>query len=998
MARGAPSLPSKELSDCDREQLHLLAHIQGSAGNVFFVSFPDWIIIAADATVKSIPWILERGMSRMDPPSPHSVRPALNHKRLRDILGTPFSRWIPFDLAADIRTAAEEMVQTKSRRVFRFFSYRGDSYSITVFKATASKNNPYSQLGIEVELLDKTESANSFYDSLTSLARVMELYADEKVLSMACDEVFNILGKFDRGLVYKFNDDSTGEVIYETMKEGCPASSYMGMRFPAADIPLPARQLYIKNGLRYIEDVHAQNVPILHLNEGNVDLTNCRMRAVSKPHIMYLRNMGIQASMSIAILVEGRLWGLLAFHGYSGPFKPSLHQRIACETINSMLSLKMETLIKKAASKRVTQLSEKLVRWEQARSVAANLEESGKEILPILDADVMVVRIQVPTKEEMDQVVIGEKSLVPGEKFWQSFENQQHRTMCSFVCRGEQEKWGLADGDCPAGVVYFRGALVQVMLGRGVRSKDVVWGGRPDEPKTRLNGHLCPRKSFEKYMERARLESRAWSKADLRVISAFMDRVVENSTTNMMTHLKRDMEQANLKYLGANNRIRDSSSLFAHMSHEIRTPFHGVMGCLNILKSSGTDMPKEEVKDMLGTALQSGNHMMKLLNDILAIAHNKYISRSIENVRTSYQTLATEATQGLRSLAYSKSTRFDCKIFPHNDRSIVLTDRTKVVQIASNLINNAIKFAAGGSVDVKFQLVDTRHKAIEIWSTDAAAYAGTVFTIQEHKMMSSVPEVTQIYLHENEPGSAEHKWLLVSVADSGCGMQSQELSDMLRLYTQSSSGSSKVHVEGTGLGLFISTSLCRQLGGFIACSSTPRKGTVFHVGIPVGIPREQVAESETESDDSSKDAAEDSNNKIALSGPIAVCDDNKVNVKILHRSLKTELKKRKLDVEVFTAFGGREIVELYKKMKPSILFIDYHMPEVDGVEATEKIRLFEMENGLERSFILSYTADATDDAVRTILARGTDEIMTKPPPKGFLSDFVDRIRIAEAKP
>ena len=107
------------------------------------------------------------------------------------------------------------------------------------------------------------------------------------------------------------------------------------MRFPASDIPLPARQLYIKNGLRYIENVEADAVSII--SDSPVDLSHCRMRAVAKPHIVYLRNMGIISSLSIAIVVEGDLWGLFAFHGYSGPFKPSLHQRIACETVRITL-------------------------------------------------------------------------------------------------------------------------------------------------------------------------------------------------------------------------------------------------------------------------------------------------------------------------------------------------------------------------------------------------------------------------------------------------------------------------------------------------------------------------------------------------------------------------------------------------------------------------------------------------------------------------------------
>ena len=427
------------------------------------------------------------------------------------------------------------------------------------------------------------------------------------------------------------------------------------------------------------------------------------------------------------------------------------------------------------------------------------------------------------------------------------------------------------------------------------------------------------------------------------------------------------------------------------MSHEIRTPFHGVMGCLNILQDSGTSMPREEIKDMVDTALVSGNHMIKLLNDILDIAKNKYMCHSIDEVRTNYQTLAAEATHGLRSLAHSNNIEFHTEVLPRNDNSVILTDKTKVVQIVSNLLNNAIKFSESGRVDVKFQFLDSRRTSIEEWSKEAASYKGTIFTMQEHEIFNSITEVKEEILSRPEC-KRKTRWLLVSVRDSGCGMKAEELGEMLRPYTQSSSGSTRVF-QGTGLGLFICTSLCRQLQGFIACSSTPHRGTVFHFSIPVGVPNDQSSTDEVPPLPVENARSSMKSGDIQISGPIAVCDDNKINVKILQRSLKSELKKRELEVDVLTAFGGKEIVKMYKEHRPCLLFIDYHMPEVDGIEATERIRQYEKDNGLRPAYILSYTADGTDKAEQSILSRGTDEIMTKPPPKDFLPKLVQRLRV-----
>ena len=330
----------KILSDCDKEKLHLIGSIQGNeTGHVLFVSYPDLRITAADAQAHSVPWIQNQAVGSEDdkePSSPRAVSPDELSKEpeahSRAMLGSNLETWIPAGLLKTIRKVIEGMIKSSSKREFHYFKTAADSYSITVH---ATQDNNYECLGIEIEKVDSKMKAAEFYNSLISLGRIIESYADETVIKMACDFVFKVLGHFDRGMVYKFNDDNSGEVIYEVKKPDCVQSSYLGMRFPGADIPLPARQLFVKNGLRYIHDVNAEDIPILQVSgEEQVHLTHCRMRAVSKPHIMYLQNMGVISSTSLALVVDNKLWGLLAFHGYKKAFKPNLQQRIACETVS----------------------------------------------------------------------------------------------------------------------------------------------------------------------------------------------------------------------------------------------------------------------------------------------------------------------------------------------------------------------------------------------------------------------------------------------------------------------------------------------------------------------------------------------------------------------------------------------------------------------------------------------------------------------------------------
>lgn len=237
---------------------------------------------------------------------------------------------------------------------------------------------------------------------------------------------------------------------------------------------------------------------------------------------------------------------------------------------------------------------------------------------------------------------------------------------------------------------------------------------------------------------------------------------------------------------------------------------------------------------------------------------------------------------------------------------------------------------------------------------------------------------------DEDDNGVMRKWLNISVRDSGCGMDPTKLAEMFAPYTQGSTASNRTF-QGTGLGLFICLSLCEQLNGFIACSSTPGEGTTFHIFIPVEF-REGKKDCRQASPPPSVHGSE-----IVMNGPIMIVDDNKVNVKILHRQFQNHFKKANRDFSLITAEGGRQAIDLYRETRPSLCIIDYHMPEIDGLDTTREIRKIEEEHEIDPAYIVCYTADATEEAVEKIIRAGCDEIMSKPPPKGFMEDLARRL-------
>jgi len=393
----------------------------------------------------------------------------------------------------------------------------------------------------------------------------------------------------------------------------------------------------------------------------------------------------------------------------------------------------------------------------------------------------------------------------------------------------------------------------------------------------------------------------------------------------------------------------------------------------------------------MNTALTSGQHMINLLDEILNISKNTHLSHTCSNDAVIYQTLAFEAIDGMKTFAISRKIPLTCEIIPKNDKVIIHTDRTKVIQIVSNTVNNSIKFTSQGGVNVRFTLVDTLQIAMAECDQISCKHSGVVYILKEGEIFTSIDSVRSHM--QRIPNIHNQKWMCIRVSDSGCGIAPSELVSMFEPYTQASAGSNRTF-QGTGLGLFICVSLCQQLSGFLMCASTPGQGTVIHICVPVqlGDKTIDIALADVDQQSSHEPGTE---GVIFIRGPIMIVDDNKLNVKILHRALKSGLKAASIDLQVLSAEGGDAAIALYKDAHPSLCIIDYHMPETDGIAATYAIRAYEEERGLEASHIFCYTADIADQTKLLLLRSGFDDVISKPPRKGFISNLVGRLQLVE---
>src|SRR5690554_1733749 len=368
--------------------------------------------------------------------------------------------------------------------------------------------------------------ANTFQLVRGSLGELNRARSLAELYDVAAREVRDLTG-FDRVMVYRFDADYNGEVVAEAKRPDLNA--FHGLHYPATDIPAQARALYELNWIRLISDIGYTPSPLVpQLNPvtgAALDLTYATLRSVSPIHVEYLQNMGVTASMSISLLKDGRLWGLIACHHYSGPHAPSYGARAAAEFLGSVLSLR---LIAQVEEDRIT--AARRVAHDLAGLVAASRDEDlpltealvqQPALLDIMGADGAVVRAQGRT------ATAGSAPRdVGGVLDWATSSSREVVASDSLT------------RDAPQLDADFAGALALnlaegdtiVWLRREV-ARSVDWGGDPhNKAIARREGdsvRLSPRKSFERWRQTVRGSSLPWIDEQLETAAVLRRHAVE---------------------------------------------------------------------------------------------------------------------------------------------------------------------------------------------------------------------------------------------------------------------------------------------------------------------------------------------------------------------------------------------------------------------------------------------------------------------------------------
>lgn len=370
------------------------------------------------------------------------------------------------------------------------------------------------------------------YPGLRRALRRLQQATSLPALSGALAAEVRRLTGFDRVMVYRFDAEWNGEVIGEAVADG--VESFLGLRYPASDIPPQARALYLESWIRLIADVEYEPVPLVGAAEP-LDLGLAALRSVSPVHRQYLRNMGVAASMSVSLVDGGRLWGLVACHHESGPHRPSQRVRAAAELLGQTGSLLLTATEGPEAYEHAIAVGAGVARLLDALSTARGslaealtadpaplLELTGATGAAVRMGDTLVTAGETPDEAMLADILgwlrwqgrqlVAVDSLARADGRFESLKDVASGVL-GVRLSGRGESW----------VVWFRPEVLRT----------VEWGGDPSahgvDVDERGVARLSPRSSFARWTEEVRLRSRPWSEEEqgaARQVGEHLDRVI----------------------------------------------------------------------------------------------------------------------------------------------------------------------------------------------------------------------------------------------------------------------------------------------------------------------------------------------------------------------------------------------------------------------------------------------------------------------------------------
>ncbi|MFO0951243.1 MAG: ATP-binding protein [Isosphaeraceae bacterium] len=585
------------------------------------------------------------------------------------------------------------------------------------------------------------------------------------------------VAEFDRVILYRFAADWSGRVIAEAREPDF--DSLLDKHFPAGDVPRPARELMTRNWLRLVPDVEYEPVPLTPAENPvtgrPLDMTWCLLRHASPVCTTYLKNFGTACLMTMPLLRNGVLWGMVACHHRRPRFVP-FAVRAACEILAQVASLQIATAEDRES------LGERLELTSARDRLVAGLDETddpcdwlarnAEGLADYLSSDGLAVGVddqvillgQTPAEEDVRALLLWLRQHHPGGVCVADGLSEVYPPAAEFLDRAA----GLLAVDfgtwLPASVAWFRREHVAT----------VTWAGDPRKPVVTgpLGAYLSPRESFGRWAEAVRGKGTPWRPVEVEGAARLKDAVLERVRTRagQGERLRAELEAGR----------RDVDSFVYVASHDLKEPLRGIHKYARLLiERSGAKLDPEEMQRLDGL-VRLADRMGDLIEALLHLSRVGRLDLSLDEV--DLDAVAAEAVEVAAPRAAEAGARLTV-----GPMGTARCDRAWVREVLVNLITNALKYN------------DKSEKTVEIGRRPPAA-----------------------------PGEPPAFF----VRDNGIGIPTRHREAVFamfkRLHGRDEYGG------GTGAGLAIARKIVERHGGRMWVESTPGVGSAFCFTLAAG--------------------------------------------------------------------------------------------------------------------------------------------------------------------
>lgn len=490
MSHFEPKFGAADLSNCDREPIHIPGSIQ-----------PHGALVALDRdTLRAV----QAG---------GNTRELIGLEPL-ELVGLPIEDW----LSPDQITRLRDMLAIEGSMLRPIHAFRG------LAEPGKGKTDVTAHVSDGFLILEFEPIVEEGHDETLTLVQTMVRKIQQaELVELCCQmvaEVVRSASRFDRVMVYRFLPDGSGAVEAEARDPGL--EPFLGLRYPASDIPKQARELYLRNWICLIADVESQpsvlQPPLPAAHGQALDLSHSALRAVSPIHIEYLRNMGVAATMSMSLVLEGHLWGLIACHSTTRRYVPH-RLRVVLELFSQMASFLLETKI--TAEELLVRTRPNAVTAEILNELSGNIAPNEKlqdlrpKLLELIEADGLGLWLDgrysrlglAPEAEDVEGLVRWLNETASSGVF--------HTDSLPLLYKPASDFADVASGILALSVskaprdyvIWFRQELIET----------VTWAGDPDKAVAREADtiRLSPRKSFAAWRQQVKLHSKPWSSFSL---------------------------------------------------------------------------------------------------------------------------------------------------------------------------------------------------------------------------------------------------------------------------------------------------------------------------------------------------------------------------------------------------------------------------------------------------------------------------------------------------